>query len=1224
MNLKYYSPLIVAICFISISLQAQTLRYVLGDILVKTKEGQSVRELVNTFSSFERKQTDLRIIKSVSKPFNIWLLHFDHNRINENEFLQALRASKLVEEAQFNHIIKKRVIPNDVQFINQWQYINSGSDGGIVDADLDAELAWDITTGGLTPLGDTIVACIIDDGLDLTHPDFEDNIWINHNEIPNNNIDDDANGFVDDYLGWNAYENNDDLTDVGLGGIHGTPVTGIVGAKGNNNIGVTGVNWNVKMMCVVGGGIDEAAALAAYTYPYMMRKKYNETGGLEGAFVVTTNASWGADFAFPNEAPLWCSFYDSLGMQGILNIGATANGNVNVETDGDLPSLCTSDHLVAVTNMNRTGNKENLAAYGATSIDLGAFGEGTYTTTLGGGYGAFGGTSGAAPHVTGTVALMYAAPCEYLTALAKSNPSAANNLIKQYILDGVDHSTSLENITVSEGRLNINETLQLLVSNCNTTTCTPAFSLNATDITDIGATLNWQNLSNVDSVEVRYKKINESDWQNSIVVGTSASIADLTFCTDYEFQVQSFCEGTNSGYSASFVFTTSCCDIPSGLTVDAKTDASINLSWENMPLAVDYTLRYKIRNTSSWASINASSNTVALTDLALCKDYEIQIRSNCSTGEMSDFSSTMIVRTKGCGACLDGDYCALYGEDTSGEWIGTVKFNTISNSSGNDPSGYQDFTNLSTDVVIGLAYDMSLKPGLGIAGVTEYFLVWIDFNQNNIFENEEIVFDPGTTTNTTITKNIIIPPTALEGATRMRVAMRFSQKPEASCGSFDFGEVEDYCINIISTTECLAPVNIASSIEGNTLSLNWLGLSSIDSYTIELHPIGSSDWTTYSTDEMSITIPNLSDCTDYEYRIQSVCDGTGGNLSDIISFTTSNCSPCVDLPYCESRSTNANFEWIDSLYLNTLVNGSGKNGGYRFYDNITTTLQQNETYNIRLVPDFEGSPFAEFFRVWIDFNQDGVFDGFELVFDSGGTQTPIDGTITIPNTALDGITRMRVSMQYDNIPNPCEIFSNGEVEDYCIIIGNTGTATCSTPSNLSMSSIETSSATINWTAPPTGIGYELRYRELGISDWTALTVSTTAHTINGLKPCTEYEYEIKAICTSNISDFTATASFKTDCSSSTIIIGSTISSVEIFPNPFEKFINLQLILNQSSQGELQIFNAQGQRLFSKSYPLLNEGENTILVPADNSWSAGIYFLQFSTENTKVLSRVVKL
>ncbi len=108
-------------------------------------------------------------------------------------------------------------------------------------------------------------------------------------EICGNSIDDDGNGYVDDVRGWNTPNGDDDVYSGG----HGTQCAGMVGATGNNSIGVVGANWHVKLMPVNYGGVGEAEVVEAYTYPLVMRRLYNASNGTEGAFVVATSASWG-------------------------------------------------------------------------------------------------------------------------------------------------------------------------------------------------------------------------------------------------------------------------------------------------------------------------------------------------------------------------------------------------------------------------------------------------------------------------------------------------------------------------------------------------------------------------------------------------------------------------------------------------------------------------------------------------------------------------------------------------------------------------------------------------------------------------------------------------------------------------------------------------------------------------------------------------------------------
>lgn len=447
--------------------------YVPGEILIKIDHSDNIVDVVNSVQIVGGQFSGLRVSQEVSKPANIWLLSFDENVITHDQMIASLYVNKHVMIAQNNHYVFERVTtPNDPSFASQWHHVNG------TDKDIDSDLAWDVTTGGTTDNGDEIVVCVIEGGgSDWAHPDLVANHWVNAGEIANNSIDDDGNGYVDDYDGWNSGNNTDNIAT----GSHGTQVTGMIGAVGNNSNNVAGINWDVKVMQVdMSSTMTEANVIAAYTYPLTMRELYTTSGGTEGAFVVATNASWGIDNADPADYPLWCDFYETLGQAGILNCGATANNNVNIDVVGDMPTACSSDYMISVTATNNA-DVRTFSGYGQTTIDLGSPGQAVVTTFNGGGNGSTSGTSFASPLTAGVIALLYSVPCQELADLAMTDPQAAADQVRTALLDGVDPVANLTTETVTGGRLNANNSVQLILGGCGIPTCDWTVDAVATD-----------------------------------------------------------------------------------------------------------------------------------------------------------------------------------------------------------------------------------------------------------------------------------------------------------------------------------------------------------------------------------------------------------------------------------------------------------------------------------------------------------------------------------------------------------------------------------------------------------------------------------------------------------------------------------------------------------------------------------------------------------------------
>lgn len=416
-----------------------------GQLIVQLKPGFDWGQLQKN-NNAEKKICRIDSVRPISKGMRIYLVFCSAGK--EMEMIRQLQKQPEVAIAQVNHrIFQREKTPDDPLFQNQWPLKNTGQGGGISGADIRAPEAWQISTGGITKSRDTIVLAIIDDGFQADHPDLKDNIFINFQEIPGNGLDDDGNGFTDDVSGWNAY-NNSGIIPVRA---HGSHISGIAAAKGNNGIGVSGINWDIKILPVAGSSESEAVAVAAYGYVVEMRRQYNISGGTKGAFVVATNSSFGVNLGRPEEFPIWCSMYDTLGKYGILNAAATTNSNINIDIAGDIPTTCASEFLISVTNSTASDEKNVSAGFGPVNIDIAAPGTSIYSLNSTGGYGYRSGTSMASPHVAGAICLMYSVLSEKWLSSYAPDPMQEALAIKEMLYNGAANPGSLNNL-VSKGR----------------------------------------------------------------------------------------------------------------------------------------------------------------------------------------------------------------------------------------------------------------------------------------------------------------------------------------------------------------------------------------------------------------------------------------------------------------------------------------------------------------------------------------------------------------------------------------------------------------------------------------------------------------------------------------------------------------------------------------------------------------------------------------------------
>jgi subtilisin family serine protease len=427
---------------------------------------------------------------------------------------------------------------------------------------------------------------VIDEGIDLKHPDLAANIWTNPHDLLDG-VDNDGNGYVDDLHGWDFFDDDNSIYDGEPGDndtdSHGTHVSGTIGAVGNNGIGVAGVNWNVTIISgkfLGPSGGTTAAAVKALDY-------FTDLKRLHGLNIVATNNSWGgggysqamheAIIRAANEDILFVAAAGNGNMFGqALNNDTTANYPSNYNTTVGTPNLgpASYDAVIAVTALTSTGAKASWANYGKTTVDLGAPGSAIYSTTPNATYSSFSGTSMATPHVTGAAAL-YAA----------MNPGSPASVIRAAILNSTTFTTSLNGITVTNGRLNIGNFLPPPPP--------PAAPGNLTAAPASQSQINLAWADNSDNEEGFYvERCTGAGCGNFAQIGTvganvtAASNTGLAANTTYRYRVRAFNAGGASDYSLVAEATTFAAPTPpaapSSLTATpGASSGKINLNWQD-------------------------------------------------------------------------------------------------------------------------------------------------------------------------------------------------------------------------------------------------------------------------------------------------------------------------------------------------------------------------------------------------------------------------------------------------------------------------------------------------------------------------------------------------------------------------------------------------------------------------------------------------------------------
>jgi len=380
-----------------------------GRILIKPKANANEQALLQL-----GKGQSAVVLQTFPKMGGLQILTLPPNQ-DQEKVVAEYRRSGLVEFAEMDRVGHVFATPDDPKYLDGtlWALNNTGQNGGLSDADIDAPEAWDLRNSA-----SNIIVAVLDTGVRYTHEDLASNMWVSPN---------------DGSHGWNTIDQNNDPSDAQT---HGTMVAGILGAAGNNGKGVTGVAWKVQMIackCFNSGG-------SGLVSDVIICMDYAKTNGAK-----IINASFGfSDSTALSNAVL------SLRDAGVIVVAACGNSSANVDVTPTFPACYRFDNIVCVAYTTRNDLLAAPSNFGPTNVHLAAPGENITTTfpATDNFYFSNSGSSFAAPYVSGAIALVLA-----------HFPAEPYQLAIQRILDGVDPLPSLSGKCMTGGRLNLRNAL---------------------------------------------------------------------------------------------------------------------------------------------------------------------------------------------------------------------------------------------------------------------------------------------------------------------------------------------------------------------------------------------------------------------------------------------------------------------------------------------------------------------------------------------------------------------------------------------------------------------------------------------------------------------------------------------------------------------------------------------------------------------------------------------
>ncbi|MFA9370816.1 MAG: fibronectin type III domain-containing protein [Labilibaculum antarcticum] len=518
-------------------------------------------------------------------------------------------------------------------------------------------------------------------------------------------------------------------------------------------------------------------------------------------------------------------------------------------------------------------------------------------------------------------------------------------------------------------------------------------NLVASNITYNSFTITWDVTADADDYDLNVRPV-DGTWSTINLSTTSYEYTGLDAETSYQFQVRANNSIGSSDYSiienATTLVAPSAPATPTNLVASNITYNSFTITWDVTADADDYDLNVRPVG-GTWSTINLSTTSYEYTGLDAETTYQFQVRANNGVGS-SDYSSIVSATTLVAPAAPEAPTNVI---------ASNITYNSFS---------------ISWDAVTDADdYDLDIREAGG---------TWSSIN----------------TSLTTYDYNSALASTNYE----------FRVRSNNEIGSGDYSIIGSLTTDLIPVPEIPTGLT-ATNITSNSFSLSWNSMEFADNYDLQIREQGGN-WEFYSSSATSFNYSAAMAETTYEYQVLASNSSGSSAYTSIQSVTTLAETTTPD--YCESYGKDTRYEYIDLVELANMNNPSGDDGGYGNYTNMIASVKPGNSYTLNFSLAYKSRTYTANWRIYIDFNRDGEFTNNEIVVSGYTASAGISSTnISIPANATIGKTRMRVMLKHRRaVKSGCEIFSQGEVEDYTVDISNTAPALATKSSGLTFGS----------------------------------------------------------------------------------------------------------------------------------------------------------------------------